>query len=95
MKKNFLIYTPGPVKMSRNILSVGSEQVPYFRNKDFSELINFCSDKILEFVKAPKDSKCLFLSASGTGAMDSVFVNLYESFKAGVMILNSGTFGKD
>ena len=33
------IFTPGPVPIAKDILEIGSEQVPYFRNQYFSDLM--------------------------------------------------------
>jgi aspartate aminotransferase-like enzyme len=92
MGNDYLIFTPGPVKMSKKILEIGSVQPPYFRTKDFSRITDYCSEQILKFVNAPTESKCLFLSSSGTGAMDSILTNLFQNDDE-VIILNSGTFG--
>ena len=40
--EDYAIFTPGPVKMSEEILQVGATQTPYFRNNDFSEVTFAC-----------------------------------------------------
>ncbi len=86
------LFTPGPVKISKNVLKKGSAQLPYFRNEYFEAILNDCSQLILKFVNAEKNAKCIFLSCSGTGAMDAVISN-FVSRKEKSIVVNGGTFG--
>lgn len=87
-----LIFTPGPVKMSEDILLVGSKQPPYFRNESFSKVIKFCSEELLKMVGAGENASCIFLSSSGSGAMDAVIANFINTNDKSI-IINGGTFG--
>ncbi|MCX6322095.1 MAG: aminotransferase class V-fold PLP-dependent enzyme [Bacteroidia bacterium] len=89
---NFLLFTPGPVEMSENVLNAGSKQLPYFRTCSFSDKIKYCEQNILKMINATKDSKCLFLTSSGTGAMDALMTNLFDQHD-NILIVNSGEFG--
>lgn len=54
----------------------------------------FQNEKLmLEFLKAPKDSRCVFLTASGTGAMESCVMNLLSENDK-VLVVNGGSFGQ-
>jgi aspartate aminotransferase-like enzyme len=91
--ENYKIFTPGPVKMSKRILEIGAEQTPYFRNKEFSNVLLSCERSLLNFLNAPKDSRIIFLTASGTAGLESVIMNLFcEKDKA--LIINGGGFGQ-
>ena len=87
------IFTPGPVKMSEETLRIGATQTPYFRNRSFSEVLRRCEEDLLALVNAPRDSRVVFLSASGTGAMEAAVMNLLGAGNRAVLI-NGGTFGE-
>ncbi len=93
MDPDFLIFTPGPVKMPEIVLTEGARQLPYFRTKQFSKIISACNTMLKDSVNAPAGSECIFLSASGTGAMDAVICNLFGKSDS-ILTVNSGTFGK-
>ena len=90
--EDYYIFTPGPVKMSKEILEIGAKQTPYFRNSEFSEVTLACERGLLEMVNAPKDSKVIFLTASGTAGMESVVMNLLNK-DDNALVVNGGGFG--
>lgn len=90
--EDYYIFTPGPVKMSQEIMDVGAKQTPYFRNCEFSEVTFACEKGLLEMVNAPKDSKVIFLTASGTAGMESVVMNLLNK-DDNALVVNGGGFG--
>ncbi len=88
-----LNFTVGPVMSSEEVLEVSGQSAPYFRTSEFSEIMKENEKNMLEFLSAPEDSRCAFLTASGTGAMESVVMNvLSDSDKA--LVINGGTFGQ-
>lgn len=87
------IFTPGPVKMSEDILAIGGMQTPYFRNEQFSQILLDCESNLLKIVNAPNDSRVLFLTASGTAGMEAAAQNLLNKNDKTVVI-NGGTFGQ-
>ena len=87
------IFTPGPVKMSEETLRIGAIQTPYFRNESFSEVLKQCEKDLLILANAPQGSRVVFLSASGTGAMEAAVMNLMGASNQAVVI-NGGTFGE-
>ena len=91
--EDYSIFTPGPVKMSQKILDIGAKQTPYFRNRAFSEVLLECESMLLELVNAPKESRVIFLTASGTAGMESVVYNLLSS-KDKALVINGGGFGQ-
>lgn len=87
------IYTPGPVKMSLDTLRIGAMQTPYFRNQAFSEIVLDCEAMLLQMANAPPGSRCIFLTASGTAAMEACVINLLDK-KHLIGVINGGTFGQ-
>ena len=90
--EDYYIFTPGPVKMSDEILEVGAKQTPYFRNCEFSNVTYACEKGLLEMVNAPEGSKVIFLTASGTAGMESVVMNLLNQ-DDNALVVNGGGFG--
>jgi aspartate aminotransferase-like enzyme len=90
--EDYYIFTPGPVKMSQEIMDVGAKQTPYFRNCEFSDVTFACERGLLEMVNAPKGSKVIFLTASGTAGMESVVMNLLTK-DDNALVVHGGGFG--
>ena len=90
--EDYAIFTPGPVKMSEEILQVGAKQTPYFRNSEFSDVTFACENGLLEMVNAPEGSKVIFLTASGTAGMESAVMNLLNK-NDNALVVNGGGFG--
>lgn len=87
-----LNFTVGPVMSDSDIIEIANHSTPYFRTPEFSEVMNENEKLILQFLNAPKDSHCIFLTASGTGAMESCVMNiLNDNDKA--IVINGGSFG--
>ena len=82
----------GPVMSSKEILEIGGQQIPYFRTSEFSEVM-FENEKLIKkFAKASDDSKVVFLTSSGSGAMETAIMNtLTPNDKA--LVVNGGSFG--
>ena len=70
--KNFAV---GPVTSDEDILAIGAEQVPYFRTREFSEIMLENEKLMLGFMKAPSGSRTVFLTGSGTAAMEGAVIN--------------------
>lgn len=88
-----LNFTVGPVMSSESVRKIGGEQTPYFRNDEFSGVM-FENEKLMkEFVYASEDSRTIFITGSGTAAMEAVVMNVYTD-KDNVLIVNGGGFGQ-
>ena len=90
---DYAIFTPGPVKMSKEILALGAQQTPYFRNSQFSNVVLRSEELILKMLNAPHGSRVIFLTASGTAGMESVVMNLL-TLKNNALVVNGGAFGQ-
>jgi aspartate aminotransferase-like enzyme len=88
-----LLFTPGPVAMHAETLRIGGEQVPYFRNAEFSEVVLESERMLLQLVRAPKGSRALFITASGTAAMEATVINLLSP-NGRALVVNGGDFGQ-
>ena len=87
-----LNFTVGPVMASEEVLSVGAEQVPYFRTPEFSAVMKENEQLMLEFAKAPKGSKVAFMTNSSTGSMEAVVMNCFTEADK-VLVIDGGSFG--
>ena len=87
-----LNFTIGPVQASENVRKIGYNQIPYFRTQEFSKVILENEKYIKNFANTTEDSKVIFLTGSGTLAMEGSIINtLNENDK--VLIVNGGSFG--
>lgn len=74
------------------ILNIGGSQVPYFRTSEFSELMLDNEKMMIDYICAPKGSRCVFLTGSGTMGMEAAVINtLTTEDKA--LVVNGGSFG--
>lgn len=85
-------FTVGPVQSSDAVLAIGSEQVPYFRTEEFSQVMLENEHLIKKFANASDDSRVVFMTSSGSGGMEAAIMNtLTRDDKA--LVVNGGTFG--
>ncbi len=86
-------FTVGPVQSCDEIREIGGNQVPYFRTPEFSEVMKENEQLMLKFMKAPGNARAVFLTGSGTAAMEAAVINtLTEKDKA--LVVNGGSFGQ-
>lgn len=90
--KNMLNFTVGPVMLSEEVLSIGAEQVPYFRTAEFSAIMLENEKYMLEYTKAPEGSKAVFMTCSSSGSMEAVVMNCFSK-EDKVLVINGGSFG--
>ena len=88
-----LNFTVGPVMCSDQVRAVGGEQVPYFRTPEFSEMMLDSERLIKKLQFAPHDSKVVFLTASGSGAMEATVINCFNQNDK-LLVISGGTFGE-
>ena len=86
-------FTVGPVQSSEEVRAIGTENTPYFRTAEFSAIMLENEKMLLKLAKAPKDSRIVFLTGSGTAAMEAAVINtLTKEDKA--LVVNGGGFGE-
>ena len=86
-------FTVGPVQSSQEVRSIGSEHVPYFRTNEFSEIMLQNEAWMLRFAKAPENSRCIFITGSGTASMEAAVMNVFTP-EDKVLLVNGGSFGQ-
>lgn len=79
--------------MFQNTLEVSSKQIPYFRNEEFSKVVLETENILKDLIHAPLGSRIVFLTSSGTGAMEASVANFLRQDDH-VLIINGGTFGQ-
>ncbi|MBE6498168.1 MAG: alanine--glyoxylate aminotransferase family protein [Methanobrevibacter sp.] len=88
-----LNFTVGPVMSSDEVRKIGGEQTPYFRNDEFSEVM-FENEKLMkEFVYGDENSRVVFITGSGTAAMEATVMNVFST-EDKVLVVNGGGFGQ-
>ena len=85
-------FAVGPVQMDEDIRAMGAQQIPYFRTAEFSDLMRENERLMCRFMRAPAGSRSLFLTGSGTAAMEAAVMNVFSA-KDRVLVVNGGSFG--
>lgn len=88
-----LNFTVGPVMSDPEIIEVANHSAPYFRTPEFSKIMLQNEKIMLEFLNAPINSRCVFFTTSGTGAMESCVMNILNK-QDKVIVINGGSFGQ-
>ncbi|WP_313235553.1 pyridoxal-phosphate-dependent aminotransferase family protein [Sporosarcina ureae] len=87
-----LNFTVGPVTLDKEVLKIGSKQMPYFRNAEFSTITLESEELLKRSMNSPLDSKVVFLTATGTAAMEATVLNLFDK-EDKLLVVNGGVFG--
>lgn len=75
------------------VLNIGSQQVPYFRTSEFSEVM-FENERLMKkFVNAEPNARTVFITGSGTASMEAAVINSFTG-EDKVLIINGGSFGQ-
>lgn len=86
-------FTVGPVQSPEEVRAIGSQHVPYFRTPEFSAVMLENEKLMLQFAKAPENSRVIFITGSGTASMEAAVMNVFtENDK--VLLVNGGSFGQ-
>ena len=88
-----LNFTVGPVQSADCVKRIGAEDVPYFRTKEFSNVMFENEMLVKKFANAPDDSRVAFITGSGTASMEAVVMNCFTADDL-VMVVNGGSFGQ-
>lgn len=90
MKKSYL-FTPGPTPIPPEALLAMAQPIDYHRSEDAVALIKDVLQKLKHVFQTEND--VLFLTSSGTGAMDGAVANLLCRGDK-VLVIRSGKFGE-
>ncbi|MBE6153696.1 MAG: alanine--glyoxylate aminotransferase family protein [Firmicutes bacterium] len=86
------LFTVGPTEMYEDTFEVGSKQLPYFRTNEFSKIVLETSSKMKKLLYTNEDTKLIFITGSGSAAMESIVSNSFNK-EDKLLIINGGTFG--
>lgn len=88
------LFTIGPVEMFDEVKNIRKQKdVPYFRTKEFSNLMLNTDALLKKFAGTSESSQTIYLTASGSGAMEAAILNCFSS-EDNLLIINGGTFGQ-
>lgn len=87
-----LNFAMGPVQADEKIRAIGAEQVPYFRTPEFSAMMLENERLVKKLAKAGKNARAVFLTGSGTAAMEAAVMNLF-TVRDKLLVVNGGSFG--
>ena len=82
-----LNFTVGPVQSSDSVRAIGAENVPYFRTAEFSEIMLENERLMLKFANAPKGSRAVFITGSGTASMEASIMNVLTSQDRALVVI--------
>lgn len=86
------LFTIGPTEMFQTTKDVRKNPVPYFRTDDFSEDMLEMDRLLKTTMGAAADSKTVYLTASGTAAMEALIINCFDA-EDRLLVIAGGTFG--
>ena len=86
------LFTLGPVEMFDRTFEIAKNQVPYFRTPEFSAVVLECEGLLKKFANAGEGAKCVFLTCSGTGAMEATVMNCFDENDK-LLVIDGGSFG--
>jgi len=86
-------FSLGPVEMFPHTLEISKKQIPYFRTKEFSDMMFETEALLKKCLYANPSDKIVFLTASGTAAMEAAVFNCFSP-KDKLLIINGGIFGQ-
>ena len=91
-EERMINFTVGPVQSDERVRKIGSENTPYFRTSEFSEIMLENERLMKKFAHASDEARVVFITGSGTASMEAAVINtLDENDKA--LIVNGGSFG--
>lgn len=87
------LFTIGPTEMYETTKKIREKGVPYFRNQEFSNLMLETDEMLKRCMKTAVTSETIYLTASGTAAMEAAVDNLIRKGDK-VLVVEGGGFGK-
>lgn len=91
-ERRFIIlnFAVGPVPSDASVKAIGSEDSPYFRTAEFSQVMLGNEKMLCELANAPVDSRAVFLTNSGTGAMEAAVMGLLDPLRDKALVVDGG-----
>lgn len=88
-----LNFAMGPVQAYDEVRTIGAEQVPYFRTPEFSSIMLESEQLVIKLANGGEDARAVFLTGSGTAAMEAAVMNLFTP-EDKLLVINGGSFGQ-
>lgn len=88
-----LNFAMGPVQSCDEVRAIGAEQIPYFRTPEFSAVMLENERLMKKLAGAGQDARTVFLTASGTAAMEAAVMDLFTA-EDKLLVVNGGSFGQ-
>lgn len=79
--------------MYRHTLDIGTNLIPYFRINEFSNIILEIDEILKNIIGTDTSSKSIYLTASGTAAMEATVMNCLDSSDNN-LVISSSSFGQ-
>ena len=89
---NYMNFAVGPVPSEFTVKSIGACDVPYFRTPEFSQMMLENESMLCEIAHAPKGSRAVFITGSGTSAMEATVMGLLDKDDH-ALVVDGGSFG--
>lgn len=86
------LFTVGPVQLYPEVTNVKREQIPYFRTDLYGDLVKDNLLRLAALLGTLFDNNILYLTASGTAAMEATVENCLGS-QDKALVINGGSFG--
>lgn len=87
------IFTVGPVQLYPETVKMYADDFPYFRTDMYGSLVKRNLARIADLVGARSGEHMIYLTASGTAAMEATVENCFDA-KDRLLIINGGSFGR-
>lgn len=86
------LFTIGPVQMYPGTATVRANGFPHFRTTEFGDIVKANLKTLAKYMNTSTPDGIIYLSASGTGAMEAVVENCVNTDDK-ALVINGGTFG--
>ena len=90
--KKIKLFTCGPVALYDCVINTDLASIPYFRTDDYSALTKSNLKRLCAYLDL-RLGQLLYLTCSGTGAMEAVVINCSSS-RDKVLLIDGGSFGE-
>lgn len=87
------LFTVGPAQMYPHTIEVRNQVVPYFRTPEFSDVMLENATLLKKCMDAEENAEVIFLTASGSGAMEATVMNCFDE-QDKLLVISGGTFGE-
>ena len=86
------LFTIGPTEMFETTKNIRKKEIPYFRTDSFSNDMFEIDTLLKKTIGTKNDSKTVYLTASGTAAMEATVINCFDRNDR-LLVIAGGTFG--